>query len=137
MKFGEFFPQKFALMLGIIHKQRNSKYPFLIENTRIEGENNLMWKDIIDIIKQARYWTHFFLNIGPKNTTASQSNNGMKCIQFHWKKCQKLKTTGGKKISFLCPDVWSWREIALYFQMFYNNATFSSWHCLPSFLKQY
>ena len=34
-----------------------------------------------------------FLNIDPKNAIVIQSNIGMKCIQFHWEKFQKPKTT--------------------------------------------
>ena len=34
-----------------------------------------------------------FLNIDPKNAIVIQSNIGMKCIQFHWEKFQKLKST--------------------------------------------
>lgn len=33
-----------------------------------------------------------FLNIDPKNTTATQRNIGMKRTQFNWEKFQKLKT---------------------------------------------
>ena len=51
-----------------------------------------------------------FLNIDPKNAIVIQSNIGMKCIQFHWEKFQKPKTTCCEKRFIFYVQMFGARE---------------------------